>query len=230
MPLPPAMPRWWRRACGSSGTKNRPCGAMTLMVSPGLRCSLIQLEKTPPLTLRTPTRSSPSSTPAQIEYERRRSLPSMVVRKVRYWPWVKPKTSRRSGGTWKETMTASCVSGSMERTRSGWKIDAHGIHSAQLRTSRADGARHVQVGSTRMVGSDRLEIFERLAAGAAAVERLAGGGTESGQPLGVRARAPRAGRRRFAPAHEPQRDRRHPGRSGSAARCRIRAACAVLRR
>ena len=79
MPLPPAMPTWWRRAPGSSGTKKRPCGAITSMLSPGRRCSLIQFENTPPLTLRTPTRSSPSSTPAQIEYERRRSWPSMLL-------------------------------------------------------------------------------------------------------------------------------------------------------
>jgi hypothetical protein len=67
MPLPPAMPTWWRLDAGSMGTKKRPCGAMTLMLSPGRTRSLIQLEKAPPLTRRTPTRSSPSSTPAQIE-------------------------------------------------------------------------------------------------------------------------------------------------------------------
>src|SRR4051794_30715608 len=120
MPLPPAMPTWLRRACGSIGTKKRPCGGMTLMVSPGLRCSLIQLENTPPRTLRTPTRNSPSSTPAQIEYERRRSWPSMSLRSVRYWPWVKPKTGCRSSGTSKDTTTASGVSGWIARTRSGW--------------------------------------------------------------------------------------------------------------
>ena len=67
MPLPPAMPTWWRCASGSIGTKKRPCGAITCRVSPGCSVLLIQLEKTPPCTLRTPTRSSPSSTPAQIE-------------------------------------------------------------------------------------------------------------------------------------------------------------------
>ena len=37
MPLPPAMPRWWRRAAGSIGTKKRPCGGITWIVSPGLQ-------------------------------------------------------------------------------------------------------------------------------------------------------------------------------------------------
>ena len=40
-------------------------------MSPGLSDSLIQVENTPPGTLRMPTRSSPSAAPAQIEYERR---------------------------------------------------------------------------------------------------------------------------------------------------------------
>jgi len=82
---------------------------------------LIQLENTPPRTLRTPTRSSPSSTPAQIEYDRRRSSPSISLRSVRYWPCVKPNTGCRSAGTSKATTTASCVSGVMERTFRGWK-------------------------------------------------------------------------------------------------------------
>lgn len=67
MPLPPAMPTWWRADSPSIGTKKRPCGAITWIESPGLRWALIQLENWPPRTLRTPTRSSPSSTPAQIE-------------------------------------------------------------------------------------------------------------------------------------------------------------------
>ena len=115
MPLPPATPRWWRWSAASSGTKKRPCGAITLMVSPGCSRSLIQAENKP--TLRTPTRNSPSSTPAQMEYERRRSWPSMVLRSVRYWPWVKPNTWRNSAGTSKVTIEASAVSGSMRLTR-----------------------------------------------------------------------------------------------------------------
>src|SRR6478609_4315810 len=183
MPLPPTMPTCWRFACGSIGTKKRPCGAITLMVSPGCSFSLIQFEKVPPLTLRTPTRSSPSSTPAQIEYERRRSWPSMSLRKVRYWPWVKPKASRRSMGTSKETMTASSVSGSTARTRSGWKM-------------------------TLMEGpSDRFEMFEGFAAAHAAVHRLAGGGAEGRQPLGVAAAAARAGHRIDPAAEEADRHR-----------------------
>ena len=58
---------------------------------------------------------------AQIEYDRRRSWPSISLRSVRYWPCVKPKTSCRSVGTSNETMTASAVSGSMAFTRRGWK-------------------------------------------------------------------------------------------------------------
>lgn len=58
--------------------------------------------------------------PAQMEYERRRSCPSTSVRSVRYWPWLKAKTSRNGSGTSKDTMTASSVSGSIARTFSGW--------------------------------------------------------------------------------------------------------------
>ena len=111
MPLPPAMPTWWRFNVAFKGTKKRPCGAITLMLSPVCRCSLIQLENTPPVTFRTPTRSSPSSTPAQMEYERRKSAPSMVLRNVRYWPCVKPKLLRSGTGTSNVTITASAVSG-----------------------------------------------------------------------------------------------------------------------
>ena len=92
------------------------------------------------------------------------------------------------------------------------------------RLDAGDGER-VEVGASR---SDRLHRLERLAAGAAAVQRLAGGGAELGGPLGVRRAAARAGdRRRARPASAG------PGRSGAArraaGRCRRRRASAALR-
>jgi hypothetical protein len=65
MPLPPAMPTWWRRAPGSRARRSGPAAPSPEGVA-GLELALIQREKRPPLTLRTPTRSSPSSTPAQM--------------------------------------------------------------------------------------------------------------------------------------------------------------------
>jgi hypothetical protein len=53
----------------------------------------------------------------------------------------------------------------------------------------------VEAGHGRLGLSDRLEVLERLAAGEAAPERLAGGGAEGGDPLGLEARAARAGQR-----------------------------------
>src|SRR5580698_5019100 len=140
---------------------------MTWMVSPAFRPVLIQFENVPPRTRRTPTRSSPSSSPAQIEYDRRRSCPSIRLRNVRYCPWMKPKVSRSSCGTSKHTTTASLVSGSIERTRSGWKIT--------------------------LMGSDRLEVLERFQACQTAVQRLAGGGPKRRHLRGLTAAAPRAG-------------------------------------
>jgi hypothetical protein len=46
-------------------------------------CSLAQVENTPPGAFFTATRSVPSCTAEQIEYERRTSSAPMVVRKVR---------------------------------------------------------------------------------------------------------------------------------------------------
>ena len=74
MPLPPAMPRWWRarlrldRHEEAALRRHHADGVagLQLLVDP-------VREARRPRTLRTPTRSSPSSTPAQIEYERRRS-------------------------------------------------------------------------------------------------------------------------------------------------------------
>src|SRR6185369_18090530 len=122
----------------------------------------------------------------------------MFVRSVRYWPCVKPNTSRSGSGTSKVTMTASCVSGSILRTRRGWNM---GVMAKR---------------------SDRLEVFEGLAAGHAAVQRLACGGAESGQALGVGAAAARAGHRLLDAA------RREAHGHGSALRNRARRRDAVF--
>src|SRR5450830_250810 len=197
MPLPPAMPTWWRRDVGSMGTKKRPCGAITCTVSPTFRCWWIQVEKAPPLTRRTATRSSPSSTPAQIEYERRRSSPAMVLRRVRYWPWVKPNASRRLSGTEKETIRDSGVSASMALTGRGWNMTLMAVSLESWCYRNAEW-------TAWQPGSDRLEVLKGLAAAHAAVQRLAGGGAESPQALGLQTAAARAGQspaRRRAP-HE----------------------------
>src|SRR5450830_706976 len=197
MPLPPAMPTWWRRDVGSMGTKKRPCGAITCTVSPTFRCWWIQVEKAPPLTRRTATRSSPSSTPAQIEYERRRSLPAMVLRRVRYLPWVKPNASRRLSGTEKETIRDSGVSASMALTGRGWNMTLMAVSLESWCYRNAEW-------TAWQPGSDRLEVLKGLAAAHAAVQRLAGGGAESTQALGLQTAAARAGQapaRRGAP-HE----------------------------
>ena len=86
MPDPAANATSVRVAPGSIGTPKRPSGVITDSVSPTRGCSLAQLENAPPASRLMATRSSPSSRPEQIEYDRRTSSPSMVVRSVRYWP------------------------------------------------------------------------------------------------------------------------------------------------
>ena len=93
--------------------------------------SLSQVENTPPGTLRMPTRSSPSAVPAQIEYERRCSLPAIVSFSVRCWPWVKRNCSASSAGTSNETTTASSVSGRTLLTLMGIANRAAGEVAAQ---------------------------------------------------------------------------------------------------
>ena len=86
---------------------------------------------------------------------------------------MKRNVSASSAGTSNETTTASSVSRLTARTRSGWKCSPPAAHS-------------------------RLEVLERLAAGAAAVQRLARRRAERRQPLGVGAAAARAGEARAA--------------------------------
>src|SRR4051794_37476766 len=128
-----------------------------------------------------PTRSSPSDGPAQIEYERRCSLPAMVSFSVRCWPCVKRNCSASSAGTSNETTTASSVSGRTLLTRKGWKCSA-------------------------TAGLDGLEMFEKLAAGAAAPQGLARGGAKRSETLGVLAFAAWAGERRHGARHEANRN------------------------
>src|SRR5690606_26787044 len=72
--------------------------------------------------------------------------------------------------------------------------------------------RHDAVLVVRLV-SERLEVLERLAAGAAAVERLAGGGAEGGQALGVAAAAARTVDRGLRPAAAADEADRHEHRA-----------------
>src|SRR6218665_1826946 len=67
----------------------------------------------------------------------------MSARSVRCWPWVNPNPWCRSGGTSKATMTASAVSGSMERTRRGWKMGLMSV-TKKGRFTRACNARRVR--------------------------------------------------------------------------------------
>ena len=57
-------------------------------------------------SLRTPALSSPSDVPAQIECERRCSVPPNAWRNVRCWPCVKRNSSATDSGTSKLTITA----------------------------------------------------------------------------------------------------------------------------
>ena len=153
--------------------KKRPSGVITSIASPGCSDSLAQIEKRPPGTFFTATRSSPSSHPEQTEYERRSSSPPSVARSARCWPCVKRYSSASASGSSNFRLTHSGVSRRTSATRSGWN---------------------------RGVIGSRLEVFEGLAAGAAAVQRLARGRAELRQALGVGAAAARAGHAR----HERQ--------------------------
>ena len=150
-----------------------------------------QVENAPPGTLRMPTRSSPSATPAQIEYERRSLAAGDASRAASgAGPGVKRNCSAELGGH-------------VER-------DDHRLVGlgADALARAADGS------GAPWARSDRLEVLERLAAGAAAPERLAGGRAEGGEPLGVRA-ARSAGRRASATVRGTKRTRRRaPDRHG----------------
>ena len=178
------------------------------MVSPGCSYSLIQFEKRPPGTLRTPTRSSPSSTPAQIEYERRTSCRRCSLRSVRYWPCVKRKTSRRSLGH---------VEGDDHRLVG---VGRDAAHAQRMEDGGGSSARVA-------VASDRLEVFERLAAGAGSGRAPCR--RSSRRRRGARCRGCRsAGRRAHSAAGAARSACGAVAVAASrarAARCRSRAAC-----
>ena len=67
MPDPAANATSVRAEPGSIGTPKRPSGVITDSVSPTRTCSLAQPENAPPASCLTTTRSSPSSSPEQIE-------------------------------------------------------------------------------------------------------------------------------------------------------------------
>jgi hypothetical protein len=209
MPLPPAMPSTWRPSAGSTTARRsgpaapspRSCRRPSALVQP--------VRERAAGHARTPTRSSPSSAPAQIEYERRRSCPS-CWRSVRYWPWVEAEDVAQLGRHVEGHDHRLVGVGRTMRARAG--VEVQSAHDGQDEWS------------------DRLEVFEGLAAGQAAVQRLAGGGAEGRQPLGVRAAAARAGDGR-GPAWMRIGARAVGGAASRAAgRCRTRAACAGRRR
>src|ERR1700722_20814901 len=95
-----------------------------------------------------------------MEYERRVSSPSMCVFSVTNWPCVKRNASRKAGGTSKETVTASAVSGRTSRMRSEWNCGV------------------AMLSGLGVVRSVRFEVVERLATVDAAIQRLARGRAE----------------------------------------------------
>src|SRR6185295_2241741 len=153
---------------------------MTSIVCPGAMCSLAHVENTPPGAFFTATRSVPSWTAEQIEYERRTSSAPMFVRKVRCWPGSKRNVSRSEAGTSKVSAIASRVSRATEAIVKGWNLLTAGGVSCCAR-SRA---------------SMRLEIVERLEAVVAAVLRLARRRAETRQLAGTGRAAARARHRR----------------------------------
>jgi hypothetical protein len=89
-------------------------------VSPAFSRLLIQLEKRPPGTLRTPTRSSLVDAAAQIEYERRRSCPSCTSAQRQVLARLKRRP--RASGRHVEGHDDRVVGVGSHRThRRGWK-------------------------------------------------------------------------------------------------------------
>src|SRR6185503_1841411 len=169
---------------------------MTSIVCPGAICSLAHVENTPPGAFFTATRSVPSWTAEQIEYERRMSSAPMFVRKVRCWPGSKRKVSRSEGGTSKVSAIASRVSRATEAIVKGWNLLTAGGVSCCAR-SRA---------------SMRLEVVEWLETFFAAMLRLARRRAEPRQLAGPqRAAARTRHRRRLAAAQTAYIYRLHGG-------------------
>jgi hypothetical protein len=122
MPLPPAMPRWWRCARRLDGHEEAALrrhhvdgvAGLEVLVDPVGEHAAAHLAHAD-AQLAVVDAGADRIGAAQV-------LPAISLRSVRYWPWVKPNTGRRSSGTSKETITASEVSGCTARTRRGWKI------------------------------------------------------------------------------------------------------------
>jgi hypothetical protein len=165
MPLPPAMHSRWR---GRQRLGQRRAEAALRLhhldrVAGLQRPACSQLEKAPPGTRRTPTRR-PSSAAAQIEYERRRSSP--------------PCGGAASGIARAGSGRCRAARPARRRTRPS-RRRCRGAPRARA----GDGSEVRSSSGIRW--SDRLEVFEGFAAGEAAVQRLAGGGAEGRQALGV---------------------------------------------
>src|SRR3982074_142627 len=170
MPDPAAISTWCA-AVSRSGVKF-PVGDCTSITSPARTSCTSQLENKPPGISRTPTRGrAPAG--AQIEYERRSSRPSIVRLSVKECPGRKGNSSASSRGTSKVTATASSHRDSTSATVKGWK----------------PARRRTVVGALTL---DLLDMFERFETGAAAAQRLAGGGTEPRNLFSVGAIASRA--------------------------------------
>lgn len=124
MPLPPTIAAY---RPGAGSRVNRPAGVITSSSSPTLISFSAYVEKAPPSTSRTPTRSvrgpSPSGAGAgeQIEYVRRISAPSVTRRRARCCPGACRYSSLSSSGTVRVRATESSVRRSTAATWSGWK-------------------------------------------------------------------------------------------------------------
>ncbi len=91
MPDPAATPKTLRAAAGSGAKVKRPSGAIASIRCPGCNVPWAHVEKSSPGARLMAIRSSLSSRPEQIEYDRRTSSPSGRVRRVRYCPGTKGK-------------------------------------------------------------------------------------------------------------------------------------------
>ena len=152
-------------------------------MAPGLSVSLAQVENRPPGVRLIATRSSPSCTAEQIEYERRTSSPLM------------PCAASGAGPAWKGS-----VSSSVGRHVEGRRRWCRASRCAPARPSvdrTCSCCARVQRAEVSFISA--LEVVERLAAVEAAVQRLAGRRAElAGQrPRGaIRSRAGTVERRR----------------------------------
>ena len=193
MPAPAAMATMWRALPSLSGRTKRPWGGMTSSMSPADSVSLAQTEKRPPATrlmaMRRAHRRGRSRSSSCGAAPRRRA----ACAQVRCWPGLEAERVAQRSGTANVTEIASGVSRFTSTIVTAWK--------------------------SRSIGSDALEIVERLGAGLAAPMRLAGGRAELGDLGGRRRAALRAGHGLLAE------QRARAAAPGWAARCRTPSAC-----